>query len=145
VALVTGAQQGIGRAIALAFAQEGADVVVNYLDDRAAAEHVAEQARKAGVRAVVAQADVSRVDEGQALVTRAVQELGGLDVLVNNAGGSDTPVLPDAPLEHSLRVFALNLLGARRSRGAAQPASSCRRTSPGRCSSPTRWRRWSWR
>ena len=112
VALVTGAQQGIGRAIALAFAQEGADVLVNYLDDRAAAEQVAEQARKAGVRAVVAQADVSRVDEGQALVTRAVHELGGLDILVNNAG-----VYPRSPfLELSERewdwVLDVNLKGS---------------------------------
>ena len=112
VALVTGAQQGIGRAIALAFAQEGADVLVNYLDDRAAAEQVAEQARKAGVRAVVAQADVSRVDEGQALITRAVHELGGLDILVNNAG-----VYPRSPfLELSERewdwVLDVNLKGS---------------------------------
>ena len=109
---MTGAQQGIGRAIALAFAQEGADVLVNYLDDRAAAEQVAEQARKAGVRAVVAQADVSRVDEGQALVTRAVHELGGLDILVNNAG-----VYPRSPfLELSERewdwVLDVNLKGS---------------------------------
>ena len=109
---MTGAQQGIGRAIALAFAQEGADVLVNYLDDRAAAEQVAEQARKAGVRAVVAQADVSRVDEGQVLVTRAVHELGGLDILVNNAG-----VYPRSPfLELSERewdwVLDVNLKGS---------------------------------
>jgi len=85
---------------------------VNYLDDRAAAEQVAEQARKAGVRAVVAQADVSRVDEGQALVTRAVHELGGLDILVNNAG-----VYPRSPfLELSERewdwVLDVNLKGS---------------------------------
>jgi NAD(P)-dependent dehydrogenase (short-subunit alcohol dehydrogenase family) len=109
---VTGAQQGIGRAIALAFAQEGADILVNYLDDRAAAEQVADHARKAGVRAVVAQADVSRVDEGQALVTRAVQELGALDILVNNAG-----VYPRSPfLELSERewdwVLDVNLKGS---------------------------------
>ena len=71
VALVTGAQQGIGRAMALAFAREGADVVVNYLDDAGAAEQVAAQARKSGGRALVVQADVARVDQGQALVARA--------------------------------------------------------------------------
>lgn len=86
VALVTGAQQGIGRAIVLAFAHEGADVAVNYLDDPAAGERVAAEARKTGVRAAVVQGDVSRVDHAQALVARAVQDLGALDILVNNAG-----------------------------------------------------------
>jgi len=112
VALVTGAQQGIGKAMALAFAREGADVVVNYLDDAGGAEQVATQARKSGVRAVVAQADVARVDQGQALVARAVQELGGLDVLVNNAG-----VYPRSPfLDLSERewdhVLDVNLKGS---------------------------------
>jgi NAD(P)-dependent dehydrogenase (short-subunit alcohol dehydrogenase family) len=112
VALVTGAQQGIGRAIALAFAHEGADVVVNYLDDLAAAERVAADARKTGVRALVVQGDVSRVDHGQALVARAVQELGGLDILVNNAG-----VYPRSPfLDLSERewdfVLDVNLKGS---------------------------------
>jgi len=112
VALVTGAQQGIGRAIALAFAHEGADVVVNYLDDLGAAERVATDARKSGVRALVVQGDVSRVDQCQALVARAVQELGGLDVLVNNAG-----VYPRSPfLELSERewdfVLDVNLKGS---------------------------------
>jgi 3-oxoacyl-[acyl-carrier protein] reductase len=87
VVVVTGAQQGIGRAMALAFAREGADVVVNYLDDAAAAEQVAKEARARGVRALVVQADVAQVAQGQALVARAVKELGGIDVLVNNAGG----------------------------------------------------------
>jgi NAD(P)-dependent dehydrogenase (short-subunit alcohol dehydrogenase family) len=86
VALVTGAQQGIGRAMALAFAREGADVVVNYLDDVSAAERVAAEARACGVRAQVVQADVARVDEVRALVAHTVKELGGIDVLVNNAG-----------------------------------------------------------
>ena len=112
VALVTGAQQGIGRAIALAFAHEGADVVVNYLDDLAAAERVAADARKTGVRALVVQAEVSRVDQDQALVARAVEELGGLDILVNNAG-----VYPRSPfLDLSERewdfVLDVNLKGS---------------------------------
>jgi NAD(P)-dependent dehydrogenase (short-subunit alcohol dehydrogenase family) len=112
VALVTGAQQGIGRAILLAFAHEGADVVVNYLDDPSAAERVAADARKTGVRAEVVQGDVSRVDHAQALVARAVQDLGGLDILVNNAG-----VYPRSPfLELSERewdfVLDVNLKGS---------------------------------
>jgi NAD(P)-dependent dehydrogenase (short-subunit alcohol dehydrogenase family) len=112
VALVTGAQQGIGKAMALAFAREGADVVVNYLDDAAAAERVAAEARKSGVRALVAQADVARVEQNQALVARAVAELGGLDVLVNNAG-----VYPRSPfLDLSERewdfVLDVNLKGS---------------------------------
>jgi len=86
VALVTGAQQGIGRGIALAFAREGADVGVNYLDDRAAGEEVTQEVRAAGGRAVLVQADVAQPAAAQALVARVRDELGGLDVLVNNAG-----------------------------------------------------------
>jgi len=85
-ALVTGAQQGIGRALALAVAREGADVGVNYLDDRAAAERVAEEVRKLGRRAVVVQADVARRTDVEAMVTTVVKELGPPDVLMNNAG-----------------------------------------------------------
>jgi len=86
VALVTGAQQGIGRAIALAFAREGADIGVNYLDDRGAAEKVIQEVRGAGRRAVLVQSDVAQPAAVQAMVARVVGELGGLDVLVNNAG-----------------------------------------------------------
>jgi NAD(P)-dependent dehydrogenase (short-subunit alcohol dehydrogenase family) len=86
VALVTGAQQGIGRAMALAFAREGADVGVNYLDDRGAADKVVQEVRDAGRRAVLVQADVAQPASAQAMVGQVVGELGGIDVLVNNAG-----------------------------------------------------------
>jgi len=86
IALVTGAQQGIGRGIALAFAREGADVAVNYLDDRAAAETVLREVHAAGRRAVLVQADVARPTDAQTMVAQVLSELGGLDVLVNNAG-----------------------------------------------------------
>ena len=85
VALVTGAQQGIGRATALAFAAEGADVVVNWLDDRDAAEQVADAVRAQGRRALLHQADVSRLDQVAAMVAAVGQELGPIDILVNNA------------------------------------------------------------
>ena len=86
VALVTGAQQGIGRAIAVALAQDGADVGINFLDDRSAAEHVASEVRSIGSRALVVQADVARIEDIQAMVSAVVGELGPPDILVNNAG-----------------------------------------------------------
>jgi NAD(P)-dependent dehydrogenase (short-subunit alcohol dehydrogenase family) len=86
VALVTGAQQGIGRAMALAFARHGADVALNYLDDKTAAESVATDVRAHGRRAVLIQGDVSRAADAQAMVATTVKELGPPDALVNNAG-----------------------------------------------------------
>jgi NAD(P)-dependent dehydrogenase (short-subunit alcohol dehydrogenase family) len=86
VALVTGAQQGIGAAIALALAEEGADVAVTYLDDAAAAAAVAETARTHGRRAVTLKADVSKLGDIEAMVAETVRRLGVPDILVNNAG-----------------------------------------------------------
>jgi len=85
VALVTGAQQGIGRAIAIAFAAEGTDVAINWLDDERAAGEVADTVRARGRRAVLLQGDVGRPDAGPALVAATRAEFGGIDILVNNA------------------------------------------------------------
>jgi NAD(P)-dependent dehydrogenase (short-subunit alcohol dehydrogenase family) len=85
-ALVTGAQQGIGGAIALALARDGADVAINFLDDEPAASRVADEARRLGRRAALVQGDVSRPAEVDAMVTRVVKELGPPDIVVNNAG-----------------------------------------------------------
>src|SRR5262245_33837685 len=86
VALVTGAQQGIGRAIAVALARDGADVGVNYLDDPAAAERVAGEIRGLGRRALTIQGDVSQAASVAAMVKAVVDALGPPEILVNNAG-----------------------------------------------------------
>jgi len=85
VVLVTGAQQGIGRACAIAAGRAGADVVVNWLDDEAAAVAIAAEVDSAGGRAVLAQGDVGNRTDCEAMVA-AGDELGGVDLLVNNAG-----------------------------------------------------------
>ena len=87
VALVTGAQQGIGKAIALAYGREGASVVVNYLDSQAAAEEIAAQIRALGQRAMPIAGDVAQAADVRRMV-EVGESLGGIDILVNNAGFS---------------------------------------------------------
>jgi NAD(P)-dependent dehydrogenase (short-subunit alcohol dehydrogenase family) len=86
MALVTGAQQGIGRGIALAFAEAGADVAINWLDDEAAAREVAASVAGHNRRAMTIQADMVKLDEVREMVEAVVGEFGGIDILVNNAG-----------------------------------------------------------
>src|SRR5687768_11082964 len=85
VALVTGSSRGIGAAIAERLAADGASVVVNYVNAHREAEAVAERVRRAGVRAVVARADIGDPTQAVRLVHDAVKELGRLDIVVNNA------------------------------------------------------------
>jgi len=85
-ALITGAQQGIGKAIAIAFAQAGADVAINYLDGTAQAEEVAAAVRAAGRKAVLVQGDVSATGTPAKLVEATVAAFGKIDIHVNNAG-----------------------------------------------------------
>lgn len=92
-ALVTGAQQGIGAAIAVALAGEGADVAFTWLDDQKAAEGVASRIKAAGRRALMLKADVSKLAEIETMVADTVRQLGTPDILVNNAG-----VYPRVPL-----------------------------------------------
>ncbi|MGB9919404.1 MAG: 3-oxoacyl-[acyl-carrier-protein] reductase [Moorellales bacterium] len=86
VALVTGGSRGIGRAIAVALAQEGARVVINYLARVEAAEETVETIRAAGGVALALQADVGQAEAAEAMVRRVVDTFGRLDILVNNAG-----------------------------------------------------------
>ena len=85
-ALVTGANSGIGKAVAIGLAQAGADVVINYVSDPAAAEDVAHQIEALGRRAIAIKADVSKEDEVIAMFARAVDHFGTLHVVVSNAG-----------------------------------------------------------
>jgi 3-oxoacyl-[acyl-carrier protein] reductase len=85
-ALVTGASRGIGRAIALEFAQRGAVVMINYNQSSAAADQVVAEIQAMGGKAFSAQADVSDFHQAQDLVKKTIESLGNLDILVNNAG-----------------------------------------------------------
>src|SRR3954465_14084521 len=84
VAIITGGDSGIGRAVAIAFAREGADVVIAYLSEDDDAEETAQWVRKAGQRALVVPGDIKSESHCKGLVERTVQEFGRLDVLVNN-------------------------------------------------------------
>ena len=85
-ALITGSNQGIGQAIALRLAEEGADVVIDYVTHPDTAKETVELAKKFGHRAVAVQGDISKVADTQRMVKESVEALGGLDILVNNAG-----------------------------------------------------------
>ncbi len=109
--LITGAGRGIGQAIALGFACEGASVAVNAAH-RNTAEDTAEQARQLGANAIAIEANVAAEEQVDAMVDRVISEFRGLDILVNNAGVSQ-PIVP--LLEQSTsdwdRVIAINLRG----------------------------------
>lgn len=85
-ALVTGSNQGIGQAIALRLAEEGADLIIDYVTHPETAEETVQMIRKLGRRAVAVQGDISKVVDTQRMIAESVEALGGLDILVNNAG-----------------------------------------------------------
>jgi glucose 1-dehydrogenase len=84
--LVTGSSQGIGEAVALRLAEEGADIVVNYHSHPEGGQQVSEQISRIGRRSIAIRADLDRLVEVQRLVTEAIQHMGKLDILINNAG-----------------------------------------------------------
>lgn len=86
VAVITGSSRGIGRAIAIRFAEEGAQVVINYRDNLAAAQEVKAHIESIGSQAIVVQADVSKREDIQRLFSQTQSEFGKIDILVNNAG-----------------------------------------------------------
>lgn len=111
VAIVTGASRGIGRAIALALAAEGAKVVVNYASSGEAAQKVVGEITDAGGNALAFQADVSQEEQVEALLKNTIEKFGRVDVLVNNAGITrDTLLLRMKPADWQA-VINLNLTG----------------------------------
>jgi len=110
-ALVTGASSGIGRAIALALGQSGADVVVNYVAGEDKAEQVCREIREFGVRAIAVKADVSDEDQVMAMFALMMEEFGTIDVLVNNAGLQQDASFEDLTLKQWNKVLGVNLTG----------------------------------
>jgi NAD(P)-dependent dehydrogenase (short-subunit alcohol dehydrogenase family) len=110
VAHVTGAGAGIGRALALRLAAEGAAVAVSDIDEMGGRETV-ERVQAAGGRAAFVRADVAREEDVRSMIAFTEESHGGLDVLVNNAGGAPEPHFPAAPLDHWRRWLDVNLAG----------------------------------
>ncbi|KZM52591.1 3-oxoacyl-[acyl-carrier-protein] reductase [Geobacillus stearothermophilus] len=111
IALVTGASRGIGRAVALELARQGANVVVNYAGSEAKANEVVEMIHSLGREAIAVQADVARAEEVERLVKTALDQFGRLDILVNNAGITRDNLLMRMKEEEWDAVINTNLKG----------------------------------
>src|SRR5713101_9980601 len=111
ITLVTGADRGIGRGIVEVFAEEGADVVVDYILKKEKAEAVAQWVREKGRRSIIVKGDVSRRADVEAMIDKVWNELGPLDVLVNNAGIETIVPFLDLTDEQWTRLVDVNLRG----------------------------------
>jgi NAD(P)-dependent dehydrogenase (short-subunit alcohol dehydrogenase family) len=115
IALVTGGSRGIGRAICLRLANDGADIAINYANSADAANEVAEEVRALGRRAEVYQADVADREAVNTMCEQAITAFGQIDILVNNAGigssGIDRPTITEATQEQWELLFGANLWG----------------------------------
>ncbi|MEH2398529.1 3-oxoacyl-[acyl-carrier-protein] reductase [Nostoc sp.] len=111
VAIVTGASRGIGRAIAIELARQGAIAIVNYTSSSAAAEAVVTEITDAGGEAIAIQADVSKIDQVDALVNAVIEKFSRVDILVNNAGITRDTLLLRLKPEDWQAVIDLNLTG----------------------------------
>ena len=109
-AIVTGGDSGIGRAVAIAFAREGADVVISYLSENEDAQETADWVKKAGRKALLVPGDIADPAHCQTIVERTIAELGRLDILVNNAAFQRThKALNDFTNEEIDRTFRTNI------------------------------------
>ncbi|WPX09852.1 3-oxoacyl-[acyl-carrier-protein] reductase [Anaerocellum danielii] len=112
VALITGASRGIGRAIALKFAQNGANIVINFASSQSQAENLKEEIEKIGTKAMIIKCDVSNADEVSQMFSQVEKDFGRLDILVNNAGITKDGLILRMSEEDFDRVIAINLKGA---------------------------------
>ena len=110
-ALVTGANSGIGQAVAIALGRAGADVAVNYVDRPEAAEEVVETIRSLGASAIALKADVSHEDQVETMFRRAIASFGTLDILVANAGLQRDSTIQSMTLADWNTVLTVNLTG----------------------------------
>ena len=110
-AVVTGAGTGIGQAIALAFANEGANVVVDYVGNASVAAETLDKIRAIGGKSLAIDADISIPDQVGALIHQTVVTFGKLDIFVNNAGIEKKFAFVDYPLEEWQKIIAVNLTG----------------------------------
>ena len=109
-AIITGGDSGIGRAVAIAYAREGADVLISYLNEHEDAEETARWIEKAGRKAVLVPGDIQSEEHCKMIVERAVKELGGVDILVNNAAYQEThQSLQELTAEELDRTFRTNI------------------------------------
>ncbi len=111
VALVTGSSRGIGRAVALAFAKEGAKVTVNYSRSEKEAKEVVEKIKEMGSDAIAVKADVSKKTEAEELVKETVERFGRIDILVNNAGFTRPAMLVNMTEEQWDAVVDIHMKG----------------------------------
>jgi glucose 1-dehydrogenase len=111
VAIVTGGDSGIGKAISLEMARAGARIMIDFVGDAAPANAVVEQIENFGGKAAAFSADVSKPDDVDALVTQTARHFGGLDILVNNAGIEQKHPFLEVPFELYEKIIAINLTG----------------------------------
>src|SRR5436853_4561275 len=111
VAIVTGASKGIGAAIALNLAAEGAAVVVNYASSKEGADRVVSQIAGKGGKAIAVQANMTKPADIERLFAESKKAFGKLDILVNNAGVYEFAPLEEVTVEHFRKMFDLNVLG----------------------------------
>jgi glucose 1-dehydrogenase len=111
VAIITGAATGIGHAIAVRFAREGASVVVDYVGSPGAPNQTEEEIKSLGGKTIAVAADVSKAAEVQNLMESTVKAFGRIDILVNNAGIEKKSAFMDYPLEDLQKILAVNLIG----------------------------------